>query len=68
MRKLYNAAILGAAVMMTAASASQAPVQRNSLCYLECQYRCYATNPGGGAAWQACYLQCARDRCGAVGV
>ena len=68
MRKLYNAAILGAAVLLTAASASTAPIQRNNLCYIECQYRCYAAHPGGGPAWEACYLACARDVCGAVGV
>lgn len=36
-------------------------------CYIECQYRCYAVHPGGGAQWEACYLACAEDRCGAVG-
>lgn len=41
--------------------------QRSNPCYWECQYRCYVAHPGGGPAWQECYLACARGVCGAVG-
>lgn len=64
MRRLVMAAAASAwAFSMGGAQAQQAA----SPCYWECQYRCYVAHPGGGAAWQACYLACARDYCGAVG-
>ena len=70
MRRLFSIAVLTAGLSLAAASSAQTPthaVQQSDICYMECQYRCYLTNPGGGPAWQQCYLQCARDRCGYVG-
>ena len=53
------------ALGMAGAGAAGASDQRNSLCYLQCQYQCYATHPGGGAAWEACYLACMGTQCSA---
>lgn len=65
MRRLFSVTVLAAAMATaTAAQAPGGPAQRNDFCYMECQYRCYATNPGGGPAWTQCYLDCARERCG----
>jgi hypothetical protein len=67
MRKLFSVAVLAAGLSLAAASSAQAPTgstQRNDFCYLECQYRCYVTNPGGGPAWTLCYQACAREKCG----
>ena len=69
MRKLFSMAVLTAALSLAAVSSAETPttpVQRDNFCYMECQYRCYIAHPGGGPAWQDCYLQCARDRCGRV--
>lgn len=52
----------GLAVGTTANSAEQ---RRNSFCYTQCQYQCYVAYPGGGPAWEACYLACARTQCSA---
>lgn len=49
--------------MAGAGAAGTGDQRRNSLCYLQCQYQCYATNPGGGPAWEACYLACAATQC-----
>ncbi|HWQ86859.1 hypothetical protein [Brevundimonas sp.] len=70
MRRLFHVVALSTGLFLASASAAQAPYasnQRNDFCYTECQYRCYAVYPGGGAAWQQCYLACARDKCGYVG-
>lgn len=67
MRKLFSVAVMAAGLSLAAASSAQAPTtstQRNDFCYLECQYRCYVTNPGGGPDWTQCYLACAREKCG----
>ena len=65
MRKLFSLTVLAAAMATaTAAQAPDGPVQRDQFCYMECQYRCYVTNPGGGPDWTQCYLDCARERCG----
>lgn len=66
MRRHFGLAALTAAFTLAGASAAQAPVARNDLCYLSCQYQCYAAHPGGGPAWTQCYLDCARDQCGRV--
>jgi len=66
MRKLFSVAVLTAGLSLAAASSAQAPTgstQRNDLCYLECQYRCYYAHPGGGPAWTQCYLTCAAEKC-----
>ena len=70
MRRLFSTAALTAGLFLAAASTAQtptAPVQRNDVCYMECQMRCYIIHPGGGPAWTQCYLQCAAERCGYVG-
>lgn len=48
-----------------AATADPADQRRNSFCYTQCQYQCYVAYPGGGPAWEACYLACARTQCSA---
>ncbi|NJC41062.1 hypothetical protein GGQ87_001320 [Brevundimonas alba] len=68
MRKLFSLTVLAAAMATaTAAQAPNAPVQRNDLCYIECQYRCYAQYPGGGPAWTQCYIACAQTKCSSGG-
>jgi hypothetical protein len=64
MRKLFSVTLAAAA--MATASAAQAPGgpdQRSDLCYLECQYRCFAQYPGGGPAWTQCYVTCGQTNC-----
>ena len=64
MRKLISVAILAATMATaTAAQTPAGPIQREDFCYLECQYRCFATHPGGGPAWTQCYVTCARTNC-----
>ena len=64
MRKLFSVAVLAAAMASaTAAQAPDGPARQSSLCYLECQYRCYYTNPGGGPDWTACYVACMQANC-----
>ena len=64
MRKLISAAVISAGLFLGTASAAQAPTGRNDICYMQCQYKCYAQYPGGGPAWEQCYLACARAQCG----
>lgn len=69
MRRLFSVAALATGMFLASASTAQAPytsTQRDNYCYTECQYRCYAIHPGGGSAWEQCYLACARERCGYV--
>lgn len=66
MRKHLSIATIIGALALASATSAQAPVPRNDLCYLSCQYQCYASNPGGGPGWTQCYLDCARDQCGRV--
>ncbi len=64
MRKLFSVSVLAAVLATaTAAQAPDTPMQRNSLCYLECQYRCYYAHPGGGPAWTQCYVTCGQTNC-----
>ena len=63
MRKLISAAVLSAGLFLGTASAAQAPTNRSDLCYLQCQYQCYAIHPGGGPAWTQCYIACANTQC-----
>jgi len=64
MRKLFSVTVLAAAMASaTAAQAPDGPAGRNQFCYMECQYRCFAQHPGGGAAWTQCYVACARTMC-----
>ena len=48
-----------------AATATAADQRRNNFCYTQCQYQCYVAHPGGGPAWETCYLACARTQCSA---
>ena len=64
MRKLFSVTILAAAMATaTAAQAPDGPTQRNDLCDLECQYRCYYAHPGGGPGWTQCYVACGQANC-----
>lgn len=58
-------ALAAAAITLGATAPAQETARQNSLCYMGCQYECYAQYPGGGPQWQQCYLTCIRDRCGA---
>lgn len=65
MRKFISAAVVSAGLFLGTASAAQAPTgARSDICYTLCQYQCYGQFPGGGPAWQQCYIACARAQCG----
>lgn len=68
MRKLFSVTVMAAALATaTAAQTPEATTSRTTLCYLECQYRCYAAHPGGGPAWTQCYITCGRTNCSTAG-
>ncbi|MFN3352108.1 MAG: hypothetical protein ACK4Z5_00755 [Brevundimonas sp.] len=58
--------VVAAAAAAFALGAGQASAASTNACYIECQYRCHLAHPGGGAAWESCYVACARTKCGAV--
>ena len=66
MKRFAVSALTGVAMLVAAVPAGGATTRQASLCYLGCQYECYAKHPGGGPDWEQCYLSCARTRCNAL--
>lgn len=62
---LKSLIVAAAAAGAFTVGATQASASTNA-CYIECQYRCHVAHPGGGAAWENCYVTCAQTQCWAT--
>lgn len=63
MRRLINVTIMAGALALAAVAPAASAAEPGPFCYTICQYECYLAFPGGGPAWEACYVACARDEC-----